>query len=259
MYVDLIARQREQKLNLPEISFALTGGSICTPKLVEDVSHFLKVKKFYSLFGLTETTGSSFQSLPEDTSEMTQEFVGCLQNNLEAKIIDENGKMVPFGQPGELCIRGYSTFLGYYKDDVKTKEIMGDDKWLKTGDQFVLHENGYAKIVGRLKEMIIRGGENIFPREIEDFLNNHPKIDETHVVGVQDERLGEEIAAYIRMKNKKDQITRQEIVDFCKGKLSHFKIPKFIFVVDEFPRTASGKVQKFLFPEFFKNKIEKEI
>lgn len=253
MYVDLVARQREEKLNLPEISIALTGGSICTPKLVEDVGHYLNVKNLQSLFGLTETTGSSFQSMPYDNSKMTQEFVGRLQNNLEAKVIDENGQMVPFGQSGELCIRGYSTFLGYYQDEKKTNEIMGKDKWLKTGDQFILCENGYGKIVGRLKEMIIRGGENIFPREIEDFLNTHPKIGETHVVGVQDERLGEEIAAYIRLKNKNDQMTYEEVANFCKGKLSHFKVPKFVYNVEEFPRTASGKVQKFLFPDYFKS------
>lgn len=256
MYVDLVARQREEKLSLPEIAFAMTGGSICTPKLVEDVGHYLNVKRLNSLYGLTETTGSSFQSMPDDTSEMTQEFVGYLQNNLEAKVIDENGVIVPFGQPGELCLRGYSSFLGYYEDDVKTNEIMGNDKWLRTGDQFILYENGYGKIVGRLKEMIIRGGENIFPREIEDFLNKHPKVGETHVIGIPDERFGEEIAAYIRLKNTNDQLSHIEIVDFCKGKLSHFKIPKFINFVEEFPRTASGKVQKFRFPEFFKQKIE---
>lgn len=252
----MVTKQREMDLNLPKISNAMIGGAICTPKLVTDIKNYLKVERLYSVYGLTETTASSFQSLIDDKSEMTQEFVGCLSDHLEAKVIDENGEIVPFGKPGELCLRGYSTFTGYYDDNVKTEEVMSKSKWFKTGDQFILYPNGYGKVVGRLKEMIIRGGENIFPREIEDFLNTHPSIDETHVIGISDERMGEEVAAFVRLKNENLKITRDEIVEFCQGKLSHFKIPKFIFTVNEFPKTISGKVQKFRFLEVFKNQIE---
>lgn len=252
----MITKQRELNLKLPENSFALTGGAICTPKLVNDIRNYLNVKKLYSVYGLTETTASSFQSLIEDKSEMTQEYVGCLSDHLEAKVVNEKGEMVPFGKAGELCLRGYSTFIGYYDDNEKTNEVMGQDRWFKTGDQFILYSNGYGKVVGRLKEMIIRGGENIFPREIEDFLNTHELIDETHVIGIPDERFGEEVGAFIRLKNKNLKISRKEIVEFSKGKLSHFKIPKYIFIVDEFPKTISGKVQKFKFFEVFKNQIE---
>lgn len=256
MYVDLITKQREESLKIPEIAFGVIGGAICTPKLVTDIKTHLKVEKLYSVYGLTETTASSFQSLVDDKSEMTQEFVGCLSDHLEAKVIDDKGNVVPFGQPGELCLRGYSTFIGYYEDDVKTKEVMGNDKWFKTGDQFVLYPNGYGKVVGRLKEMIIRGGENIFPREIEDFLNTHPMIDETHVIGIPDERFGEEILAFVKLKDKNQKVTREQIVEFSKGKLSHFKIPKFIISVEEFPKTVSGKIQKFRFLEVFKDQIK---
>jgi medium-chain acyl-CoA ligase, mitochondrial len=153
-----------------------------TPKLIKDVENVLRVKKFRSIYGLTETTAAVFQSLADDPNDRIQESVGHLSNHMEAKVIDENGNTVPFGTPGELCLRGYSTMMGYYNDEKKTKEILGSDGWLRTGDQFVLQENGYGKVVGRLKEMIIRGGENLFPREIEDFLNTHPNILETHVV-----------------------------------------------------------------------------
>lgn len=130
-----------------------------------------------------ETTAAVFQSLPGDSNETLESSVGYISDHTEVKVIDESGNAVPFGQPGELCVRGYMTLMDYYKDDEKTKEVLGADKWFKTGDQFILYENGYANIVGRLKEMIIRGGENLYPREIEDFLNTHPDVEEAHVIG----------------------------------------------------------------------------
>lgn len=130
---------------------------------------------------MTETTAVIFNSLKSETTEHVLNTVGHLQDHVEAKVVDENGKIVPFGMPGELCIRGYCNMLGYYNDEEKTREMIGPDNWLRTGDQFVLLENGYGKIVGRIKDMIIRGGENIFPKEIEDFLNSHNDIVESHV------------------------------------------------------------------------------
>ncbi|KAG5674730.1 hypothetical protein PVAND_004682 [Polypedilum vanderplanki] len=256
MFVDLVAKQKELKLNLPEIPIANTGGSICTPQLVKDVTGILKVKKFRSFYGLTETSAIAFQSLPEDSSQSVEDYVGTVSNNLEVKVIDRDGNLVKFGEPGELCVRGYSVMLGYWNDEVKTKEVLGEDRWLKTGDQFILNENGVGKISGRYKEMIIRGGENLFPREIEDFLNTHEDILETHVIGIPDERMGEEVGAFIRVKDKTKKLTREEIKKFCKGKLSHFKIPRYVIIVDEFPKTTSGKIQKFKFPEMYAKEIE---
>lgn len=256
MFVDLVAKQRVLNVELPEIALANTGGAIFTPKLARDVESVLKVKKLKSIYGLTESTASVFQSLPSDSNETVQEFVGHVGDNIEVKVVDTEGNTVPFGQPGELCLRGYFTMLGYWEDEVKTKETIGEDKWLKTGDQFVLYENGYGKVVGRLKEMIIRGGENLFPREIEDFLNTHPNVLEAHVIGIPDERMGEEVGAFVRLKDNSNPLTRENVKNFYKGKMSHFKIPRYVVIVDEFPRTASGKVQKFKFLKTFENEFK---
>ena len=257
MYVDLIAKQKELKLNLPDIEFSVVGAAICTPKLVEDAKKYLKIKIFGSMYGMTETSAAGFQTIPAEGSSVVQEYVGKISDNIEAKVIDREGNAVPFGVPGELCIRGYCTMLGYWNDEKKTRECLGADKWLKTGDQFILYENGYAKIIGRLKEMIIRGGENLFPREIEDFLNTHPNVLETHVIGIPDERMGEEVGAFIRLKDDSKTLSREDIKNFCKGKLSHFKIPRYVVVVKNYPRTTSGKVQKIRFLEYFADEIKK--
>lgn len=183
VFVDLISKQRELGINLPNIAFANTAGAICTPKLVQDIQKYLNVNCVRSIYGLTETTASVFQSLPKDGNETLENSVGYICDHTEAKVIDANGNAVPFGQPGELCVRGYMTLMDYYDDEEKTKEVLGADRWFRTGDQFVMYENGYGNIVGRLKEMVIRGGENIYPREIEDFLNTHPNVKEAHVIG----------------------------------------------------------------------------
>lgn len=183
MYVDLISTQKKMNYDLPKVNIANTAGAICTPKLSMDIEKYLNVDKIRSMYGLTETTSAVFQSLPHDTNESIKSTVGHISNHIEAKVIDANGNCVPFGQPGELCIRGYLNLMDYYEDEEKTKEVLGVDKWFHTGDQFVMNENGYGQIVGRIKELIIRGGENIYPKEIEDFLNTHPHVKETHVIG----------------------------------------------------------------------------
>jgi medium-chain acyl-CoA ligase, mitochondrial len=278
VYVDLIAKLKELNLKLPEIEKANTAGAICTPQLVQDIQKYLNVRKMCSMYGQTEVTSAAFQSLPHDSNESLQHSVGYICDHTEAKVIDSNGNIVPFGQPGELCIRSYLTFLDYFDDEEKTKEVLGADKWLKTGDQFVLQENGYGQIVGRFKEMIIRGGENIFPKEIEDFLNTHPNVKETHVVGMlscgfssviiselvlclglNDDRMGEEVAAFIRLNDADKGLSYDDVKSFCSGSLAHFKVPRYIIIVDEFPRTVSGKVQKFKFIDYFKNEIKNAI
>lgn len=181
MHVDLIEAQRKLQLPLPPVKKAITGGAIVSPQLIKDMRSVLGVKTVHSVYGLTETTAVVFQSKPGEQADRVLNSVGSLVDHIEAKVIDGNGIVVPFGQPGELCVRGYLTMLGYHDDEAKTKEIYGPDKWLHTGDQFVLEEDGYGRIVGRLKEMIIRGGENLFPREIEDFLNAMPQVVEAHV------------------------------------------------------------------------------
>ncbi|ERL86955.1 hypothetical protein D910_04358, partial [Dendroctonus ponderosae] len=243
MYVDLVDRQKARNEDIdPEI--AISGGAICSPHLFKQMKDVLKLKKVKSVYGLTEVTAVAFQSLYDDDERQATSTVGYVGDHLEVKVINEEGRIVPRGSPGELCIRGYSTTLGYWKNEEKTQELIGADKWLRTGDQFVLDEKGYGSVVGRIKELIIRGGENIFPGEIESLLNTHPEILECHVVAVPHERLGEEVCACVRTKSAV-ALTLEEVQAFCQGKIAHFKVPSRLELLESFPKTASGKIQKF--------------
>lgn len=244
MYVDLLAKQQELGVQVTTPEIAVTGGAACTPELFRKIRDNLKVKKVKTVFGMTELSAVIFQSLFEETPDQMTSTVGYIQEHVEAKVVDEKGNTVPFGERGELLIRCYSGMLEYFNDPVKTKETVGNDKWLKTGDQFVLQENGYGKIVGRLKELIIRGGENIFPKEVEDFIATYPNVEEVHVIGVPDERMGEEMCAFVKLKPE-TMMSQEDLKHFCKGNIAHFKIPKYLEVVNDFPKTASGKIQKF--------------
>ncbi|ALC38570.1 CG12512 [Drosophila busckii] len=253
MYVDLIAAQRELAVPLGKIKKAITGGATVSPQLILDVKQVLGVERMHSVYGLTETTAVVFQSIPGEAEDCVLDSVGHVTDHIEIKVVNEQGHLVPFGQPGELCVRGYLTMLGYHGDAEKTEEIYGSDKWLHTGDKFILDRNGYGRIVGRIKDMIIRGGENIFPKEVEDFLNGHPQVVEAHVIGVPDERLGEELCAFVRLEAGVDPktFTRDSLKAYSKGKIAHFKVPFYVVPVDSFPKTTSGKVQKFkLLPQY---------
>ncbi|KAF5285636.1 hypothetical protein FQA39_LY16542 [Lamprigera yunnana] len=245
MFVDLVNLQMKEKRKINP-SIGMTGGAVCSPHLFKVIKEVLKLKRIKSIYGLSETTCVSFQSLPEDEGdEEAMNSVGYIGDHLEAKVIDENDNIVPLETPGELCIRGYSTMLGYWEDGENTKKIMGSDKWLRTGDQFIIKHNGYGKVVGRLKDMIIRGGENIFPREIEDLLNTHPVVLENHVIGLPNERLGEEVCACVRIQQGSN-FNHDSLIKFCKGKIANYKIPTQLRIVNSFPKTTSGKIQKYL-------------
>ncbi|XP_077286176.1 acyl-CoA synthetase family member 2 [Arctopsyche grandis] len=252
MYVDLVHTQKSSGIDFKTPEIALIGGSLCSPILFEQAKKVLNVSKVKSVYGMTETSAVVFQSLYNENLRQATETVGHIQEHTEAKVVDEKGNIVPFGTPGELCIRGYCNMLGYWNDSEKTSEMISPDKWLRTGDQFILQKDGYGKIVGRLKDMIIRGGENVFPKEIEDFISTHPDVAECHVFGVKDDRLGEEICATVRAKEGSnfdyDQMKR-----YCQDKISNFKIPRYLKIVDDFPKTASGKIQKFKLKEMFEN------
>ncbi|XP_044732540.1 medium-chain acyl-CoA ligase ACSF2, mitochondrial-like isoform X2 [Chrysoperla carnea] len=256
MYIDLVNLQKEHKLNLNSLKVALSAAAPCSPILFHDMKSVLKAKVVKSAYGMTESSAVLFQSLPEESEHYATETVGHLQDHLEAKVVDENGDLVPFGTPGELHVRGYNIMLEYFDDIEKTQETKTKDGWLCTGDQFVLHENGYGQIVGRLKDMIIRGGENIFPKEIEDFLNTHPNIIESQVFGINDERLGEEVAVGLRIVPG-SSFSYNDLNEFCSNNIAKYKIPKYIAIVNEFPQTASGKVQKFKLKEFYENNHDK--
>lgn len=244
MYVDLFAKQKELGVTVETPEIAVTGGAPCTPEMFRNITKNLKVSRVKNVFGMTELSAVIFQSMYDDTMDQMLNTVGYIQEHVEAKVVDEHGQTVPFGERGELCIRCYSSMLGYWEDPVKTQETIGNDKWLKTGDQFVMQEDGYGRIVGRLKEMIIRGGENLFPKEIEDFISTHPNVAEVHVIGVPDARLGEEICAFIKLKPER-MLSHEDLKHYSKGNIAHFKIPRYMEIVDEFPKTQSGKIQKF--------------
>ncbi|CAH0389953.1 unnamed protein product [Bemisia tabaci] len=245
MHLDIcaLAEQSKEPSWKDNLDVIVTAGSLLLPKVYDRIKNVFPSTKIYSIYGMTETSPSSFQSRSTDTEDQRKYSVGFVQDHVEVKIVDGAGKMVPFGSPGELWCRGYVKMLGYYNQDSKTAEMIGKDCWIKTGDEAILSEDGYAQIVGRIKDLIIRGGENISPKEVEDLLQAHPDIYEAQVFGVADERLGEVVGAALILRPGKS-ITVDEIKTFCKGKISHFKIPKYVQFLTEFPKTGSGKIKK---------------
>jgi fatty-acyl-CoA synthase len=208
-------------------------------------------------YGMTETGPLSTQTLPDDRVELRVGTVGRPIAHTEIKVIDKQGRIVSPGEPGELCTRGYCVMRGYWGDPEKTAEDIDAAHWIRSGDIATMDENGYLRIVGRIKDMLIRGGENIYPREIEDFLYTNPKIDQVEVVGVPDRKFGEEIAACIHL-HEGEQASEEELREFCRGKLSHFKIPRYIRFMDEFPMTVTGKVQKYVLRDQLAKELELE-
>jgi fatty-acyl-CoA synthase len=199
-------------------------------------------------YGMTETSPVSLQSATDDPIEKRVSTVGRVHPHVEVKVVDEAGNTLPVGQPGELWTRGYSVMLGYWDDEERTREAIADGGWMRTGDLATIDAEGYANIVGRVKDMIIRGGENIYPREIEEFLYRHPKIQQVQVFGVPHERLGEEVCAWIVLPPGQSA-TPEDIQEFCQGQIAHFKIPRIIRFVDALPMTVTGKPQKFIMRE----------
>jgi fatty-acyl-CoA synthase len=199
-------------------------------------------------YGMTETSPVSFQSSVDDPLESRVSTVGRIQPHIEVKIVDAEGRTVPRGTAGELLTRGYSVTLGYWNDPEKTEEAIDPARWMHTGDLATIDDEGYCNIVGRIKDMVIRGGENIYPREIEEFLYRHPKIQDVQVIGVPDPRYGEELCAWVKLRDGATA-TQEEICAFCQGQIAHYKIPRYIKFVDAFPMTVTGKIQKFLMRE----------
>ncbi|XP_011879058.1 PREDICTED: acyl-CoA synthetase family member 2, mitochondrial isoform X2 [Vollenhovia emeryi] len=244
MWAHLIEAQQRLQLPTDSLQAGVTGGAPASSELFKRIRGLLGFNDMMSIYGLTETTAIAFQSMRGEDRHLTESTVGHLSNHAEAMIVNQNGLPVPFGQPGELWVRAYCNMLRYWDDEENTKKTLTEDGWLKTGDQFVLQDNGYATIVGRLKDMLIRGGENIFPKEIEDFLMTHPKVMQAQIIGAYDEVYGEEVCACIQLREGAT-MTKNELTDYCKGKISHFKIPRYVEFVDEYPKTTTGKIQKF--------------
>jgi fatty-acyl-CoA synthase len=195
-------------------------------------------------YGMTETSPVSFQSATDDPLDRRVATVGRVQPHLECKVVDTDGQIVPVGATGELCTRSYSVMTGYWEDELRTREAIRDG-WMHTGELAMIDAEGYCNIVGRVKDMLIRGGENVYPREIEEFLYRYPKVQSVLVFGVPDPRYGEEICAWIVLRQGQGA-TEEEIREFCRGQIAHYKIPRYIRFVDEMPMTVTGKVQKFV-------------
>uniref|UniRef100_A0A8K9WPY2 Medium-chain acyl-CoA ligase ACSF2, mitochondrial n=1 Tax=Oncorhynchus mykiss TaxID=8022 RepID=A0A8K9WPY2_ONCMY len=244
MYIDMLGQPDLHSYDLSSVESGFTGGSLCPPEVMRKLRTDMNVKDMIVSYGTTENSPVTFLGFLRDNEELKNETVGCILNHTEAKVVDvSSGEVVPLGDPGELLIRAYSVMLEYWDDPEKTSEAIAKDRWYRTGDIASLDRFGYCRIVGRIKDMIIRGGENIYPAEIEKFLHTHPNVQEAQVIGVRDERLGEQVCACIRLKEGLD-CSREEIRDFCKGQISHFKIPHYVVFVDSYPLTASGKIQK---------------
>ncbi len=222
----------------------IMAGAPCPVELMHRVRKEMNLREITIAYGMTETSPVSFQTSVDDPVERRVETVGRALPHTEIKIVDQEGHVLPVGEEGELLTRGYCVMRGYWGDPVRTAEAIDDAGWLHSGDVATLDEDGYCRIVGRIKDMLIRGGENIFPREIEEYLYTHPKVEEVEVFGVPDEKYGEEICAWIKLKEG-ESATDEEIRDFCRDRIAHFKIPRYVRFVDEYPLTATGKVKKF--------------
>jgi fatty-acyl-CoA synthase len=231
--------------DLSTLRTGIMAGSPCPVEVMKRVVGEMHMAEVAICYGMTETSPVSVQTRVDDDLERRTATVGRVLPHVEVKVVDPvTGVTLPRGEAGELCTRGYSVMLGYWDQPDKTAEVIDAARWMHTGDLAVMREDGYTAIVGRIKDMIIRGGENIYPREIEEFLHTHPKVADVQVVGVPDDRYGEEVLACVIPRDPADAPTREEIAEFCRDRLAHYKVPRYVRAVDAFPMTVSGKVRK---------------
>jgi fatty-acyl-CoA synthase len=233
------------KFDLTSLRSGIMAGSPCPIEVMRRAVELMHVSEIVIGYGMTETSPASFVSSTDDPLERRVSTVGRAMPHVEAKIVDAEGRIVPLGTAGELLTRGYLVMLGYWDDEEKTCEAIDPAGWMHTGDLATIDAEGYCNIVGRIKDMVIRGGENVYPREIEEFLYRHPKIQDVQVIGVPDPRYGEELCAWVRLRDG-ETATPEEIRAFCQGQIAHYKVPRHVKFVDGFPMTVTGKIQKFL-------------
>ncbi len=231
--------------DLASLRTGIMAGSICPVEVMKHCVNDMHMAEASIAYGMTETSPVSCQTLSDDDLERRTETIGKVHPHVEIKIVDPaTGKTVERGETGEFCTRGYSVMIGYWDDQEKTDEAIDPEGWMHTGDLAVMREDGYCSIVGRIKDMVIRGGENIYPREIEEFLYTHPDIEDVQVIGVPDERYGEELCAWVKLRAGATPLDAEALRAFATGKLAHYKIPRYVMVVDEFPMTVTGKIRK---------------
>jgi fatty-acyl-CoA synthase len=249
MFIAELTHPEFDRFDLTSLRTGVMAGAPCPIEIMKQVVGRMHIPELTIIYGQTEASPGITMSHAHDPLELRVKTVGTVLPNTEVQIVDpETGARVPIDQQGELCARGYLVMKGYDADPVATAEAVDADGWLHTGDLAALHANGYFSFRGRAKDTIIRGGENIYPREVEDFLHTHPKIADVYVIGVPDAKLGETVCAWVQLKAG-EEATEEEIRDFCRGKVAYFKVPQFVRFVDGFPQTVTKKVQKFLMRE----------
>jgi fatty-acyl-CoA synthase len=248
MFIAVLNHPDFARYDLSSLRTGIMAGSTCPVELMRQVIDRMNMSEITIAYGMTETSPVSFQSATDDTVERRVATVGQVSPHLEVKIVDAEGRVVKTGETGELLTRGYSVMRGYWGDEPKTREAIDAARWMHTGDLAVMDEHGYGNIVGRIKDLVIRGGENIYPREVEEFFYKHPKIRDVAVFGIPDQKFGEQLCAWI-IPHDGTAITESEVLDFCKGQIAHYKIPAIVRFVDEFPMTITNKVQKFIMRE----------
>jgi fatty-acyl-CoA synthase len=248
MFIAELEHPRFGEFDLSSLRTGIMAGSPCPIAVMRRVVQEMHMPEVTICYGMTETSPVSFQTQPDDSLERRVGTVGRVHPHVQVKIIDADGHVPPRGTAGELLTRGYSVMRGYWDDADRTHDAIDASGWMHTGDLGVIDEEGYCNIVGRVKDMIIRGGENVSPREIEDFLYRHPAVFDVAVVGVPDARYGEAVCACIRLRGGMT-VTEEAIREFCRGQIAHYKVPRYVRFVDDFPLTISGKVQKYLIRE----------
>ncbi|MFE1103547.1 AMP-binding protein [Nocardiopsis alba] len=245
MFIAELALPDFDDYDLSTLRTGIMAGSPCPVEVMRQVIDRMGMAEVSICYGMTETSPVSTQTRRDDSLERRVSTVGRVGPHLEVKVIDPaTGVTAPRGTPGELCTRGYSVMLGYWNEPDKTAEVIDRGRWMHTGDLAVMDEDGYVGITGRIKDMVIRGGENIYPREIEEVLYTHPDLLDAQVIGVPDQKYGEELMAWVRMREGAEPLTPETLRAFCQGRIAHFKIPRYVHVVDEFPMTVTGKVRK---------------
>jgi fatty-acyl-CoA synthase len=246
MFIAELDRPELDRFDLSSLRTGVMAGSPCPVEVMKKVQSVMNMHEVEICYGMTETSPVSTQTRVGAPLEKQVGTVGQVHPHVEVKIVDPaNGAIVPRGQTGELCTRGYSVMLGYWDNEEATAKAIDRAGWMHTGDLATMDEDGYLNIVGRIKDMIIRGGENVYPREIEEYLYTHPKVSDVQVIGVPDLKYGEEIMAWVHLKPG-EQATEEELKAFCKGQIAHYKVPRYIKFVEGFPMTVTGKIQKFL-------------
>ncbi|MGF6230593.1 fatty-acyl-CoA synthase [Inquilinus ginsengisoli] len=254
MFIAMLDHPRFGELDLGSLRTGIMAGSPCPIEVMKRVVGQMNIREITICYGMTETSPVSFQSAVDDTLERRVSTVGRVHPHLEVKIVDPEGRILPRGERGELCTRGYSVMRGYWDQPDKTAEVVDAAGWMHSGDLAVLDAEGFCNIVGRIKDLVIRGGENVYPREVEEFLYRHPKIQDVQVFGVPDPKYGEELCAWVRIREG-ETLTTEEVRGFCDGQIAHQKIPRYIRFVDAFPMTVTGKIQKFRMREAMEEEL----